>query len=371
MKQLMLFACLLMTIFASAQYGTNSERKDRKMSQRKPGNSTEFKLNAGANRKDLSVGEIINAGANRKDLSVEEIINDSIKIIKSNIDSIKNSLSLSIMKKRDSIMDLFALIDDLTEYRKQHKKIEKIIERNNSIRDKGFRFFSKYADESEYFYEDDTDVSRLFKNNRLTVSPSLGIMSFTSEAVHDYFGPFRLGISFSVTPVKKTDSTSSDSAKKAANQTKTTAQLQNGGGDVSLNVHYPIWGNRAGNDNVALKLSAYYNVGFSLPVFDSPVSEYILTHDIGADFFASINGFRNKIHFYGLVKAGYVFGNKDFKQAITKDKPENPKEFFMGQGSIGLDFNDGYRIQYDFYFGHSFIGRNFPATVTFVLRPKS
>ncbi len=366
MKKLVLLKFIFISVISVAQYSTKTEKK-------KP--TQILQVNDGQTFKLNSIQEVVQKTNSEIELkfdntkTLEKIIDDATKLLDKKRDSILKASDLTIAEKNNQILNLNAAIDSLNNYKKEQKNLEKFVARQKNIENGNVRLFSKSALESEYFYEGNEDVNKLFKNNRITYSPSLGTMSITSEAVNDYLGPIRLGLSFTIA-AKKLDSSKNDSTKKTVKQANTASQLQNGGGDVSINLHYPIWGTRNGNSSFALKISTYYNAGFTLPVFGSPSNEFILTHDLGTDIFASINGSKNNIHFYGLFKTGYIFGNEDFRIAITKDKPENPKDFFIGQISAGLDFDDGYRFQFDYYWGSSFVNNTFPASLTFIIRPK-
>jgi hypothetical protein len=297
---------------------------------------------------------------------IRKIIADSVKKINDQKKEVLGNLSFSMMKKRDSIQNLNEKIGDLLDYKDDMEKLDRIIKHQKKLEDKNYAPFSKFADESEYFYEGNEYTSKLFTNSRITYSANTGSMSINSEAIHDYFGPVRVALSFTIATKKNVDSIA-----KNVKQDNTIVQLQNGGGDLSLNLHYPLFGSLLNNSNIIFKSSLYYNAGFSLPIFNGPTEDFMLTNDIGIDAFTSIQGFRNRIHFFGLLKMGYIFGNSDFRKAITKEDANNPNSFFIGQLSAGLDFNDSYRFQLDYYLGNSFVHKNFPLTVSFIIRPNA
>ena len=231
----------------------------------------------------------------------------------------------------------------------------------------------KYAFEAIRFFENDSVHLKFFKNNTVNFSPATRQMSLYTEILNDYFAAFRLGIGFQIKTNPIADSTNvSDSTKKALQKNDLVGNLQNqGGGDFNINIAYPIFKNRTDLALINYRVFAYGNMGVSLPFLNKNSSDFILNSDIGLQSSLYSNGFNENITIFSNIKIARYFGNDKYRKIITDDNPNSPTSFWLSKASIGLAFMDGYRISFDLYphFGNEFIKTNFPATISFTIRP--
>ena len=233
--------------------------------------------------------------------------------------------------------------------------------------------FRRYAYESVRFFENDTSQLNFFKNNTVNYSPTTKEMSLYTEVLSDYFAAFRIGIGFQVKTNSPADSVNiSDSAKKVLTKDELVGNLQNqAGGNFNVNVSYPLAKNKTELAWINYRIYFYSNLGVSLPFLNKRSSDFVLNSDIGLQGTFYSNGFNEKITLFGSFKCAQYFGNAQYRKIITDAAKDNPTSFLLTKTSIGLAFMDGYRISFDLYphFGNQFIKNNFPATISFTIRP--
>lgn len=283
----------------------------------------------------------------------------------------KAELVAGINAQRDSIVAERKARIRKIEYWDKYDRIEEIHNERSSNKYQWRNFFPAfYSSQAVRFFESDTVHQKLFQNNLVNYSPKTKKMILYTEAVNDYIGPLRVGIGFQIESESKTDSLGTpDSTQKAAKQADMIAALQNGGGDFSVNIKMPLIKTSNPDALIQSKFNFYANSGFSLPVLNKASDDFLFNYDAGIEgaFYAA--GFNGRLTFYSQLKAGYYNGNKNYKKIITDANKDDPTSFFLMQSSFGLDFLDGYRIRVDLFHGSSFIKKNFPATITFVVRP--
>lgn len=239
----------------------------------------------------------------------------------------------------------------------------------------GKTFFRKYAFESIRFFENDTVHLKYFKNNTINYIPSTKQMSLYTEVINDYFAAFRLGVGFQVktNPISDTANLT-DSAKAGLQKDDLVGNLQNqGGGDFNVNVSYPLFKNKTEFAWINYRVYAYGNLGVSLPLLNKNSADFVLNSDIGLQGSFYSTGINENITIYSSFKLAYYFGNDKYRKIIKDADSDNPTSFWICKTSIGLAFMDGYRISFDLYphFKNDFLKKNFPATVSFIIRPSA
>ena len=283
--------------------------------------------------------------------------------------NLKEAVAEKIVKDRDSLIQEKKDLIYLVRYWEKMDRFDEPKQFGNFLP-------AYYSTQAIRFFEDDSTHRKLFQNNLVNYNPKNKKMILYTEAVNDYLGPFRVGIGFQVKTDAKIDSLSTvDSTKKQEKKEDMLGSIQNGGGDISINVKYPIIKSAKKNSdfqkNTGLQymLYLYGNTGFSLPVLNKASDDFIFNYDGGVEGFLYVKGFNNRITFYSQLKAGYFNGNRNYRKVITDANKNDPTAFLLFQTSFGLDFMDGYRLRVDLFNGNSFVKKNFPATVTFVIRP--
>ena len=281
----------------------------------------------------------------------------------------KEAIAEKIVKDRDSLIQEKKELIYLVSYWEKMDRFDEPKQFGNFLP-------AYYSTQAIRFFEDDSIHRKLFQNNLVNYNPKNKKMILYTEAVNDYLGPFRVGIGFQVKTDAKVDSLSTaDSTKKQEKKEDMLGSVQNGGGDISINVKYPIIKSSKKNSDfqknsgLQYMLYLYANTGFSLPVLNKASDDFIFNYDGGIEGFLYVKGFNNRITFYSQLKAAYYNGNRNYKKVITDADKNDPTGFVLFQTSFGLDFMDGYRLRVDLFSGNSFVKKNFPASVTFVIRP--
>lgn len=294
--------------------------------------------------------------------------NERKNIILSNQIINKDSAIAAVNKKEDTLISAFKKKIKLRSYWERFQRFE---DKENVF----LNFFpAYYASQTKIFFEGDTSYIRFFANNSINYNPINKKMALYTEVVNDYFGPIRLDIGFMLRSNTKDDSSLSknaDTLKMIEKQSDLITALQNGGGDISINAKYPIAYNVDKDNLLNVKLYAFFNTGFALPVVNEATDKFYANYDGGLEGFVFIKGFTNKISFFAQTKNAYYFGNRAFRKIIRDLNPTDPSSFFLGQAAVGFDFMDSFRLRVDFYYGNSFVRKNFPNSITFVVRPKS
>lgn len=275
----------------------------------------------------------------------------------------KKALAAALVKDRDSLIGLKKdLIREIL-YWKRYDRVEESKQFGNF-------FPAYYSSQAIRFFEDDSTHRKLFQNNLVNYNPQTRKMVLYTEAVNDYIGPIRVGIGFQVKTDAKVDSLSTaDSTKKLEKKADMLGNLQNNGGDISVNMKYPIIKSSNRNSGLQYMLYAYANTGFSLPVLNKATEDFLFNYDGGLEGFLYMKGFNNKITFFSQLKAAYYNGNKNYQKVIKDADKNDPTGFLLFQTSFGLDFMDGYRLRADLFSGNQFVRKNFPVSITFVVRP--
>jgi hypothetical protein len=301
-------------------------------------------------------------------LSEKTIIETLKKQIK---DSVEN-----YNQKRLNILSTYSKDND-AKVEQLNKKLDTIVMQRKELihrlkfDDRSRIFFpAYYSSHAIAFFEGDPVHQRLFQNNLVNYSPKTKKMTLYTEAVNDYLGPLRVGIGFQIKSDAKVDSLSTaDSTVKEEKKAGLVSDLQNGGGDISVNFKLPLFRNKSPNTLIQSKFSLYANTGFSLPILGQASDDFLFNYDLGIEGVLYAKGFNNKLTFFTHLKDSYYSGNENFKKVITDADKDDPTSFAVFQTSVGIDFMDGYRLRVDLFSGNSFVKNNFPATVTFIIRP--
>jgi hypothetical protein len=304
----------------------------------------------------------------------KQIINDFEKQIADSVEYYEN-LRLRTLKddnikdKNSKIGVLNAYLDTFIKSRQNLISQAKYYGILEDYRNRKF-FPAYFSSQAIEFFESDTTHQKLFQNNLVNYNPNSKKMTLYTEAVNDYLGPLRIGIGFQISSESVVDSLSTiDSTKKLEKRDDLISALQSGGGDISINAQLPLIKTNNTSALIQSRFYLYGNSGFSLPIINKASDDFIFNYSMGVEGAFYARGFNNKITFFAQLKGGYYNGNNNYKQVIKSANAEDPTSFGLFQSSFGLDFSGGYRIKVDLYNGNSFVRKNFPATITFIVKP--
>ncbi len=215
------------------------------------------------------------------------------------------------------------------------------------------------------FFDGDSVNSHFFKNNNVVYNPKLSSMSISTEAVYDYFGPFRLGLGFQLNNV-------SEDEGEEKEQEKLISSVQNGGGDFFGNLKLPLFYFGKPLGQFSFKSYAYHNSGISVNKLNSAEKDFTLANNTGVAFGGMANGLENKIYISLEAKLALLYGNSEFRNILSSEKEDAPKVMLFSSVGLAISFMDTYTVKVDFYpVGHKIIRNDFPATFSFLITPKN
>ncbi|MBW7871680.1 MAG: hypothetical protein H3C39_11545 [Flavobacteriia bacterium] len=232
-----------------------------------------------------------------------------------------------------------------------------------------FPIFKTLDDKSGYsirFFEGEDENQRYFQNSNVLYNPKLKSMSLNSEIINDYFGGFRVGVGFQLSSMVKNDNLSDEEVDK----NKLISSLQNGGGNIFINIKFPILLMGDDNSKFGLKSNFYHNTGFELTKFNQADDDFMMTNNTGIMIGGFGRGYKDNIYLFAQAKAGLIYGNSKFRNILAADEKVNgiiPITHF----ELGMNFSDLYTVKVDMYPFGNYIKNNFPSTISFVINLKN
>ena len=231
-----------------------------------------------------------------------------------------------------------------------------------------FPVFKTLDDKSKFsirFFEGEDENQRFFQNSNVLYNPKLKSMTLNTEVVNDYFGGFRVGVGFQINSTVENE----DLAVEEVDKNKLVSSLQNGGGNVFVNIKFPIL--LIGNDlsKFGVKSNFYHNTGFELTKFNQADDDFMMTNNTGIAIGGFGKGHRGNIYLFAQAKAGLIYGNSKFRKILSvNEKVDNfiPITHF----EFGMSFSDVYTLKADLYPFGSYVKNNFPTTISFTITPK-
>lgn len=218
-----------------------------------------------------------------------------------------------------------------------------------------------------YDYYSKDKKSQFLKNSIISFSSDGGKASLYNELFADYFGPIRFGIGALISnkETKIIDSLGIQTIDSISIQKDAVQRLLGGGGNVSFNISYPLFGYQNNEQNLFLKIIAAPKFAFDVPKLGTENKDYSLHADIGIEGSIFYTGVLDVLTFYGNFRVGMVSGNKLFYEYLNKENDS----FLFNQTSLGIALNSTFRISWNYYWGDSYVTKNFPSTISFTIVP--
>ncbi|PIF47402.1 hypothetical protein CLU96_4454 [Chryseobacterium sp. 52] len=228
--------------------------------------------------------------------------------------------------------------------------------------------FNKWGSRlSTVFFEGSPEYTQLFQNNNVVYNPNLRNLSFNSEVVNDYLGPLRIGIGFQFnSTVKDNDSIAAAEVKKD----QLVSSLQNGGGNLFVNLKFPVIAVGENGAAFGLKSFIYHNTGIELTKINESDNEFIMTNNTGITVGAFAVGHKKQISAFFEATGAILYGNSKFNKILSVDQ-DFRKILPLFNLGVGISFLQMYTVKAEFYPAGSYIKRNFPATISFIIVPKT
>ncbi|QOG02372.1 hypothetical protein [Flavobacterium sp. MDT1-60] len=229
------------------------------------------------------------------------------------------------------------------------------------------RFNSSVDAQLYYDYYAKDKKTQFLKNSVISFSSDGGNASIYNELFADYFGGVRVGIGALVSnkPTVKKDSVGIPIIDSVSIQKDAVQRLLGGGGNISINGSYPLLGYENNNNSFAFKLILPLKLSCDVPILGTENKDYSINYDAGLEGSIFYTGILDILTFYTNFKGSIIGGNDMFYKYLNKES----KPFFFGQLSAGIAFNSTFRISWNYYYGDSFVNKNFPATISFTIIP--
>ncbi|MGE8434534.1 hypothetical protein [Chryseobacterium joostei] len=224
----------------------------------------------------------------------------------------------------------------------------------------------KQSEISSYFFEGNEKNQKFFQNNNVLYNPTLKSMTLNSEIVNDYFGAFRVGVGFQLNSTVENDNLSAGEIDR----NKLVSSLQNGGGNIFINIKFPLLAVGYNENSLGLKSYIYHNTGFELTKFNQADNDFMMTNMTGIVIGGYGNGYQKKMSAFVEAKAALIYGNSKFRNILSVDENINnviPMTHFV----IGVNFSDLYTLRVDMYPFGSYVKNNFPTTISFIITPNN
>jgi hypothetical protein len=291
------------------------------------------------------------------------------------LDSLANKIGAT--NDVDEIMELKEEIAKMEQKKKDQLKVVKTLDdlsKEMFYRQRTSKEFAIFpvrnAVDAQLFYNSEVkeNSARFLKNSIISYSPDGGKASIYNEIYADYAGPIRMGVGVLISNKQNiTDSLKEIDTTEL--QKDAVQRLLGGGGNFTLNASAPLLNYESDflrSEKFSFKLLFAPKFSVDVPKLGTVKNDYALNCDAGVEGSVFYTLANSVITFFGNYRFGYVFGNSTFYTNIVKD---DQKAFSLNSVSLGIALSSTFRINWNYYFGSSFVKENFPSTIGFSIVP--
>lgn len=224
-------------------------------------------------------------------------------------------------------------------------------------------FFVRNSTDAEMYYNGRlADKKEKFLSNSLiSFSSDGGKASIYNELYADYFGPVRFGFGALISN-KQGSSTTADPNEKKEDAVQ---RLLGGGGNGVINMSYPLVSYEL-VDGLNFKTIVAPKFALDVPKIGTDSEQYAFSYSPGLEGSVYYTGALDVLTFYSNFRFGITGGNSLFYQNLNKT---DQSAFAFNQVSLGVAITSTFRVNYNKYFGSTFVKDNFPASFSFVFIP--
>jgi hypothetical protein len=217
-------------------------------------------------------------------------------------------------------------------------------------------FFDKNEAEQE-------NKSNFFKSTKLSISPENLDYSIFSEVYSDYFHvvKFSIGSVFTTGNSTSNDETDIDTSETNKPLIKGINKLSSGGGNLVLNLAYPICSYTSQDLNFRFNTFVNNRIGIDLPSFNANQKTYPLHFEPNVSSTIYFGGLHDVLAFTTELKIGRIIGNRLFYEQLGIDCKQS---FNFNKLSIGIKVNKKFNISMNYFWGDVFVNQNFPNSVS-------
>ncbi|MGK6353188.1 hypothetical protein [Parapedobacter sp. DT-150] len=209
--------------------------------------------------------------------------------------------------------------------------------------------------------------AKFLSNSLLTYAPDGGTASLFNELYADYYGFLRVGFG---ALISNRQAASGNGEDENSEETKkdATQRLLGGGGNGVFNVSYPIL-DAMPTDLFSIKLHAAPKVGIDIPTLGTSSDNVAYNINAGLEGSVFYSGVLEVLTLYSNFRFAKVSGNSLFYSNLGREGDK--RSFYFHQVSFGIAISSAFRLGYNFYFGSSFVNKNFPGNISFTFVPNS
>jgi hypothetical protein len=240
-----------------------------------------------------------------------------------------------------------------------------------------FRDQSRFSSSiSREIYENNMSgkMGKLLNNFSMYIGDS-GRISFFTEVYKDYFWGVRMSVGTTFnTKVRETKSNGNNKFVDSAEVGQAAFQrILAGGGNISINLWYPIFVTRSSDENFRLIVAATSRPTFDLPQLGTYTRNFAFKTDFGLESGFVAAGFDGKIAILGNLRTTWNAANPAFLGQVAYPNIDKARSdgFWIHQFSFGVAIDDFIRISYSGFLGkNNHFSKLAPNSISLTLVPK-
>ncbi len=196
------------------------------------------------------------------------------------------------------------------------------------------RLYSKKSDRDFYFVN---NAALQINNNANTIE---------SELTSAFLGPFRVSFGTLISNSSSDEETVGEDDEEQIESTDETQAFQrliSGGGNIFLNVEFPLYFAEAGP--WVGYMSAYGKGSADFSQISNDIDTSTANGTFGGNFYTSVSTEKNEFNFFANINYGVYFGGDEFYNALKIDSDKD-KFFGFGQLIVGVTVFNNVRFSF-------------------------
>lgn len=320
-----------------------------------------------------------------KEKPVVVTINTSYQTIAAGLRATAKGLKDNANQDFIEAVEILPAVNTQADYNTYEAKLENL-ENEKSAKLKEAKFFEKKAKAFDYLYRTsgtwswrpvrnavDAEMyyngtikdskARFLSNSLFSFSSDGGKASIFNEIYADYFGPIRMGFGALISNKQSQDK--EEVENKEEKREDAMQRLLGGGGNGVINLSYPLF-NVDNGEGFAIKFALAPKFAVDIPKIGTEKNDYAVNYNLGAEGTIFYSGALDVFTLFTNFRFAGIGGNNVFFNNLDK----LDKDFFgFNQVSFGLGITSSFRLSYNYYFGSSYVNKNFPSAISFTIIP--
>jgi hypothetical protein len=256
-------------------------------------------------------------------------------------------------------------LDKATQERQPFLNLVQVYEYRKLTKNRFTAFPVRHRQHTPLFFAtpSNTRSAEFLAKSLSVINPNTGKLSLYNELYGDYVGWWRLAFGTTLVGSNQGNaSTPEEELEETALQ-----RLVGGGGNGLVSAAFPMASFHTQDDVIAFTLTLQPRLATDLPQAESPSNSFAFHSNVGIDLTGYYTGFNGLITPFLYARFSRLWGNDTFYQNLGR---ENETSISLNQLSVGLSITDVLQIAGTYYYGSSFIEKNFPFSISLTLQPK-